>query len=224
MFLTIGGMLDAASLAHIRETASKLDWRDGAATAGATAKRVKRNVQADLSSAAGQNVIQDVMSALAGNTVFMAAARPAKYSPLMLSKTGTGGGYGTHADNAVMGQGVGRLRTDLSFTLFLSDPETYDGGALMLDLAAGTQALKPAAGDLVLYPSTLLHAVEPVTSGERLAIVGWVQSQLRNADQRRTLFDLERVRAGLRANPNLEKETLLLDKVVSNLLRQWVEL
>ena len=224
MFMMIGNVLDAAALGRVRGNAEELEWRDGALTAGVTAKQVKHNEQADLSSVPGKAVVQEVTGAIKANAVFTAAARPAKLSPILLSRTGPGGGYGAHVDNAIMGSEGRKLRTDLSFTLFLSDPESYEGGELVLDLPGGAQSLKPAAGDLILYPSTLIHAVETVTSGERLVAVGWVQSQLRSAAQRQTLFDLEQVRATLRAKQGMGSEALMLDKVISNLLRQWGEL
>ena len=123
-----------------------------------------------------------------------------------------------------MGRGEAGLRTDLSFTLFLSAPEAYEGGALTLDLPGGRQSLKPAAGDMVLYPSSQIHEVETVTKGERLVAVGWIQSQIRSAQQRQIIFDLEQVRATLRAKPGKGDEMLLLDKAISNLLREWADL
>lgn len=224
MFLTIGNVLDAATLEQMPEIAARLDWRDGARTAGAIAKRVKRNEQADLSTGAGKALAGRLMGAISGHSVLRAAARPARFSPLLLSRTGPGGGYGAHVDNALMGTGQSALRTDLSFTLFLSAPEDYEGGALWLDLPGGAQSLKPAAGDMVLYPSTLIHEVETVTSGARLVAVGWIQSEIRSAEQRQILFDLEQVRATLRSRPEAGPELLMLDKAFSNLLRQWVNL
>lgn len=224
MFLVIGNVLSASALGGCKAAIETLEWRDGAQTAGASAKKVKKNLQADLSSEAGKSLVSDVMSALRSNQVLMAAARPAEFSPLLLSKTQAGGGYGEHVDNAVMGAERRKIRTDLSFTLFLSDPEHYEGGALSLDLPGGIQKLKPAAGDLVLYPSTLIHEVEPVESGERLAAVGWIQSDIRSAEQRQILFDLEQVRATLRGRASQGPELLMLDKAISNLLRQWIDI
>lgn len=224
MFLTIGNVLEASAVASLRTRAAKLAWRDGARTAGKVAKTVKKNEQADLSTAAGKAVVDEIMKAVGANAVVKAAAQPARFSPLLLSRTGIGGGYGAHVDNAVMGRDDTRLRTDLSFTVFLSAPEDYEGGALTLDLPGGTQSLKPAAGDMVLYPSSLIHEVETVTKGERLVAVGWIQSQIRSAQQRQIIFDLEQVRATLRAKPSKGDEMLLLDKAISNLLREWTNL
>ena len=224
MFLTIGGVLSADNLRTCQQEAGKLEWRDGAATAGASAKQVKRNAQADLSSDAGRKLSSGLLDAIRSNDIVQVAARPRKFSPLLLSKTGKGGGYGAHVDNALMGQGQNRMRSDLSFTLFLSDPHSYEGGELSLDLPAGVQKLKPIAGDMVLYPSTLIHQVEPVTDGERLVAVGWIESEIRNREHRQILFDLEQVRTTLRAKGQASPELLVLDKAISNLLRQWVSL
>lgn len=224
MFLTIGNVLHADKLEIVRNVATKLKWRDGADTAGPTARKVKRNQQADLSDPQGKALHDQLMAAINANTVLQAAARPAKFSRLLLSRTSKDGGYGAHVDNAIMGAGDHKLRTDLSFTLFLSDPEAYEGGALMLDLPGGQQSLKPQAGELVLYPSTLIHAVEPVSAGERLVAVGWIQSQIRHAEQRQILFDLEQVRSTLRAKDGTSPEALMLDKAMSNLLRQWTDI
>lgn len=222
MFFTIANVLDDAATVRLRGAVSALEWRDGAATAGAVAKRVKRNLQAVATTKAGEAIRAELMNAIRGNAVFMAAAQPAKFSPLMLSKTRDGGGYGAHVDNALMGDGEARLRTDLSFTLFLSEPDSYEGGALMMDLPSGVQSVKPAAGDLVLYPSTLIHEVETVTRGERLAAVGWVQSEVRGEAERQVLFDLEQVRVAIRAKaPDNAPERLILDKAIANMLRMW---
>ena len=223
MFFIIANVLNADELADICAKAVELDWRDGAATAGSVAKRVKRNQQALTNTEAGKSLTARLTHSILASAVFQAAARPAKLSPLLISRTREGGGYGAHVDNAVMGEGAARLRTDLSFTLFLSSPEEYEGGALAMDMPGGVQRVKPAAGDLVLYPSTLIHEVEPVTKGERLAAVAWVQSEVREQERRQILFDLEQVRIAQRVGtPADAPERLVLDKAISNLLRLWV--
>lgn len=222
MFFVIANVLNTDELEDARVKASALEWRDGAATAGPVAKRVKRNLQANTGTAAGKALTGKLKQAVLASQVFQAAARPAKFSPLLISRTSGGGGYGAHVDNAIMGEGAGRMRTDLSFTLFLSSPDDYEGGALAMDMPGGVQRIKPAAGDLVLYPSTLIHEVEPVTEGERLAAVGWVQSDVREQERRQILFDLEQVRVAQRAGTAAEApERLVLDKAISNLLRLW---
>ena len=221
MFLTIGNVLSASDLAELHGEIQRLNWHDGKTTAGSRARSVKRNEQADLSSSAGQKLLEKVSKALREQPVFQAAARPRKYSKFLLSRTGEDGGYGRHIDNAIMGKSAKRLRSDLSFTLFLSDPAEYGGGELELEFPAGTQSIKLASGDMVLYPSTLIHEVKPVTSGERIVIVGWIESAVRDPSKREVLFDLDRVRLAL-SEEQLDMEArLVLDKVYSNLLRLW---
>jgi len=224
MFFTLGNVLDKAALDEARAHIAGLSWRDGAVTAGASAKQVKRNEQADLSTAGGKALAANLLKQIKAHPIVQAYARPARVSPLLLSRTGVHGGYGAHVDNAIMGRGQNRLRTDLSFTLFLSDPESYEGGELALDLTSGVQTVKLNAGDMVIYPSGFIHEVTPVTKGERLVAVGWIQSQIRSAANRQTLFDLEQVRTTLRGKSAGSPELLTLDKVISNLLREWVEL
>ncbi len=220
--LRIGGVLNAEQLQSVQRAAADLNWRDGAETAGTMARKVKRNEQADWSSPGGATVHASLEAALKANIVMKSAARPRRMSRLILSRTHAGGGYGAHVDNALMGGGKQRLRSDLSFTLFLSEPKAYDGGELILDLAVGRQTIKLAAGDLILYPSTEIHRVAPVTSGERLVCVGWIESEVRDPAQRAILFDIDNLRAGLsKASPDALDQRLLLDKVASNLLRMW---
>ncbi|MCA8901556.1 MAG: Fe2+-dependent dioxygenase [Hyphomonas sp.] len=222
MLITLSGVLSADQIAEARRLAGALDWRDGTETAGPTARQVKRNEQADLTSSAGLKLKQLLQEAVEKHPVLKAAAQPRRFSPLMVSRTGPGGGYGRHVDNAFMGHGDRRVRTDLSFTLFLADPATYEGGELAVDTAAGEHVAKPAAGDLVLYPSTTLHEVRPVISGERLVAVGWIESAVRDAAAREILFDLENLRASLAAQHSPQSpEMLTLAKSISNLLRLW---
>ncbi|MCI4644715.1 MAG: Fe2+-dependent dioxygenase [Hyphomonadaceae bacterium] len=222
MSLLIAEVLDAEELREARELTATLAWRDGAKTAGATARAVKRNLQADLSSRTGAKLRDMLDEAIASHPVLRAAAQPKRFSNLLVSKTEAGGGYGLHVDNAFMGRGEARLRTDLSFTLFLSAPETYSGGELMVELAGMQQSFKPAAGDLVLYPSTSLHQVMPVTEGVRLVCVGWIESAVPDAAARDILFDLENLRASLAMRHEAQSpEMLTLAKAISNLLRRF---
>ena len=150
------------------------------------------------------------------------AALPRFISPLMISRTADEGHYGAHVDNAFMGAKNARLRTDISFTLFLTDPAEYDGGELVVHSAGMTQAIKGKAGELVLYPSSSIHEVRPVISGTRIVCVGWIESQIRDPAQREMLFDMENLRATLRGSlPAGSPELLTLDKTISNLLRMW---
>jgi PKHD-type hydroxylase len=142
----------------------------------------------------------------------------------MVSRTGEGEGYGTHVDNVLMGSGDTRIRTDISFTLFLSDPQDYDGGELTIDWAGMVHSMKLDAGSLLLYPSTSLHRVEMVTRGERMVCVGWVESQVRTAEQREILFDLDNLRANLSKSLPIEApEQLALAKITANIRRLWTD-
>ncbi|QIQ86959.1 Fe2+-dependent dioxygenase [Erythrobacter sp.] len=219
MILTVRAVEDPAPLAARIE---RLEWRDGRATAGATAKAVKRNLQAVLKGREGEALHGDLLGLVADNPVVKAAAQPRRFSRLLLSRTEDGGHYGAHVDNALMGTGEERMRTDISFTLFLSPPEDYEGGELVVYAAGMTQWIKPQAGELVLYPSSSIHEVRPVTKGARVACVGWIESWIADPSQREMLFDLENLRVSLRASlPRQSAELLTLDKTIANLLRMW---
>jgi PKHD-type hydroxylase len=215
--LIISDVLTPEDCARVREKLNGLTFRDGARTAGAAARQVKHNQQADLTDAAGVALAAFLADAVQRHPVLSAAAWPHAFSPLLISRTRAGGNYGPHVDNALMHG----LRTDLSFTLFLSDPATYDGGALAIDTPGGIQRLREAAGSLVLYASGAIHEVEPVTQGERLVAVGWIESAVRDASAREALFDIARLRADLVASASPAHALLRLDKITGDLLRRW---
>lgn len=222
MLISISQVLDADHLGLVRGLLEEVTWKDGAETAGRVARQVKSNLQADLSKTVGPKVEQVLSDAIRQNPVLMAAAQPGRMSPLLVSKTEAGGGYGLHVDNAFMRAGEGLLRTDLSFTLFLSSPEDYEGGELVIEHAGQTQALKPEAGDLVLYPSSSLHKVAEVGSGARLVCVGWIESRVRRSDDREMLFDLINLKAELAERLDAQSpEMLTLSKVIANLKRRF---
>ncbi len=224
MVLSIEAISDPAGLAQLRECLAGLSWRDGRVSAGPVAKRVKRNQQAVMSDPAGRKLRDMLTPLIADNPVVKAAARPRTLSGLMVSKTENDGHYGAHVDNAIMGTGAQRMRTDLSFTLFLSDPGSYEGGELVVHNAGLTQSLKGRAGELVLYPSSSIHEVRPVTAGARIVCVGWIESLIRDVGQREMLFDLENLRVSLRQRlPDDAPELLTLDKTMANLLRMWAQ-
>jgi PKHD-type hydroxylase len=214
--IALTGLLAPPEVGAIRDAIRKLEFGDGRASAGRRAREVKANDQA-LPSPARDAILEKVRRALMAHPVFLAAARPQKLTPLLLSRYRVGQTYGLHVDDAIMGG----LRTDLSFTLFLSDPATYEGGALEIEDNFAPREVRLAAGDLVLYPSTTLHRVTPVTRGERLAVVGWVQSLIRLEAQREVLFDLDQSIATLEqqgaARPVIDR----LSRARSNLLRLW---
>ncbi|MGO4909183.1 Fe2+-dependent dioxygenase [Pseudorhodobacter sp. W20_MBD10_FR17] len=218
MFLAIEGLIDPATVAVLREESAALAFEDGAKTAGRFAREVKANDQA-AASPARDAVLEVVTRALQANPLFAAAARPKAMTPLILSRYRMGQTYGLHVDDAVMGG----VRTDIFFTLFLSEPDSYDGGALIIEDSLESRAVKLAAGSVFLYPSTTLHRVEPVTAGERLVVVGWVQSRIRSAEKREILFDLDRSIAELHASAGKSAVFDTLCKTRSNLLRMWAE-
>lgn len=219
MILQIGGVLDVGALAAIRERLIAPDlWIDGRATAKGRARDAKLNQQAAPTEAA-KAALALIERAILQNAVFQSAAQPAALARLMLNRYGEGMEYGAHVDAPF----IDGVRTDLSFTLFLSDPESYDGGDLVIDSAGAEDAIKPPAGTLVLYPSTFLHRVARVSGGERLAAVGWVKSRLRSAEHRAMAFELERIGADL---ANLDAPAELRDRLQNlrnNFLRAFAD-
>lgn len=222
MILVVDAIPDPDHRAAIAERIALLEWRDGRETAGAVARAVKRNEQAMMEGPAGRALKDELSRILAEHPVVRAAAQPRRFSSLLISRTGEGGGYGAHVDNAVMGKGTGRVRTDLSFTLFLTPTGEYDGGELAIHTAGMTQEVKGEAGSMVLYPSGAIHEVRPVTRGTRIVCVGWIESMIADPARRELLFDLENLRASLRGQlPGQSAELLTLDKTIANLLRMW---
>lgn len=214
MLITIDQILDEEDLTRVRTEVAELVFVDGKATAGAHAKAVKNNQQA--TGTAAQTVVEFVQRALERHDVFAAAAQIKTFGPILISRYQVGQAYGLHVDNAFMAG----VRADLSFTLFLNPPDTYDGGALCIEQAAGRQSIKLPAGSLVLYPSTTVHEVEAVTRGERLAIVGWIESRIVSAEAREAMFDLAQVRAHLAQMPQVDPLVrLTLQKAEANLMR-----
>lgn len=221
MRVVIEDVLDTVGLAEIRAAAAQARFRDGRLTAGGLARRVKRNEQAKPGEA--ESVLRALAESLRDHPLFRLAARPLRLSPLMLSRYRPGMAYGRHVDDAVMQPQGGAMRADVAFTVFLSDPASYEGGALTLREPLGDTRFRPPAGAAVVYPADTLHEVEPVTAGERLAIVGWAQSLVRDASARQLLFDLE-VAAGQAESAGAAEAALGVRKAVSNLLRRWAEL
>lgn len=218
--MILDNVLSPHEVTRIRESLAAVPFRDGRFTAGPAARQVKLNEQADGREAEVAALANMVKMALERHPTFYALVRPTRWSNLMFSRYASGHRYGMHSDDASMIDAHGwPLRTDLSFTLLLSEPGDYEGGALRLIEGTSERNFRPAAGSVVIYPTGMLHEVTPVTSGVRLACVGWVQSLIRRSDQRELLFDLERARRNL---PEGEPQ-LLLDKAMGNLLRMWGE-
>lgn len=218
--IVLGEVLTATEVARIRESLVHVPFRDGRVTAGAAARPVKNNEQADGSLPEVMALARMVKMALERHPIFHGLARPIRWSSLMFSRYISGQRYGLHTDEACMSDEHGwPLRTDLSLTVFLSEPDDYEGGALRFLDTNGERSFRPAAGSAVVYPTGLLHEVTPVTRGVRLACVGWIQSLIRRADQRELLFDLECVRRELPEGA----AKLNLDQAIGNLVRMWGE-
>jgi PKHD-type hydroxylase len=198
-------------------SAPQAPWIDGASTAGWHARGLKRNHQLDGASALHRQLAGQLEGALTAQPLLQAAAFPRRIHSVLFSRSGVGEGYGRHVDNAWMAAG----RSDLSFSVFLSEPDAYAGGALVLETASGEEALRLPAGHAVVYPSTQLHRVEPVTAGERLVAVGWIESRIRHADQRELLFELDTARRALFERHGKDVIFDLISRSYSNLLRRW---
>jgi len=213
MILPIGSALPPSLLQAARDLATQdALFVDGANTAGWYARPLKKNMQAKPAPAVSK-LLRQIGDVISSHELVQAAARPKSVVRLLLSRYGSGMEYGAHVDDAIMdGQ-----RTDLS------DPDSYQGGELMIDEPSADRAFKLDAGSLLLYPSTTLHRVAPVTSGQRLVIVGWIRSLIRDPGQREILFDLERSIAQLRQQSEQREVLSLLLKSRSNLLRRWAE-
>jgi PKHD-type hydroxylase len=200
---------------------SALQWNSGKRTAGAAARGVRENLQADGADPKVQALERFVVEALRRHPLFEFAARPARLTRLMFSRYEPGMTYGAHTDDALMGADDDKVRTDLALTLFLEEASKYEGGALVIDSALGEQEIKLEAGDAILYPAGSIHHVAPVTNGVRLAAVGWIESHIADAGQREVLFDLSVTRERLAEAGVAREELLRLDKSISNLLRMW---
>ena len=218
MILAIADVLTEADVTAVRNGLDRASVQPGGDTAGWSARRVKSNLQAG-DSPETQALRALVRSRLLEHPVFALATRPKAVIGPLFSRYEPGHAYGTHVDNAI----IDGVRTDVSFTLFLSDPASYDGGELVIDTPSGEEAFKLAPGSAVTYPATTLHRVAPVTRGERLAAAGWVRSYLREAAQRELLFDLETARRRLFEREGKTAEADLLAKCAANLMRMWCE-
>ncbi|MEO0350239.1 MAG: Fe2+-dependent dioxygenase [Cyanobacteria bacterium P01_A01_bin.15] len=217
MLFQIPDVLAADELDQLQKKMGEASLIDGKATAGWYAKQVKNNQQ--LQSRDGKPLETLVKKALLRHPLFQTAVRPKQLHTLRFSRYGPGMSYGTHADNAIMDGG----RADVSFTLFLNQPADYAGGELVIEGADNEQTYKLTPGTAIVYPSSTLHRVNPVTQGQRLVAVGWVQSQVRDPARRELLFDIDTVRHSLFAQHGKTVEFDLLSKSVSNLLRRWAE-
>jgi len=226
MLVTIPDVLTAEQVRHMRAILDGADWSDGKVTAGYQAQTVKDNQQLTETHPVAQQLGEMVLNALGSNPLFLSAALPLRVFPPMFNRYAGGGHFGTHVDTAVrpIGNTGFRIRTDLSCTLFLTEPSEYDGGELRIEDVYGVQSVKLPAGSMILYPSTSLHHVTPVTRGARVSSFFWLQSMVRQDAQRTLLFDLDTSIQRLAADHPEHPSTVQLTGVYHNLLRQWAEL
>lgn len=225
MLLKIPQVLTKAQVASCKQVLQDADWADGNVTAGYQSAQAKHNLQLPENSPAARQLGDLVLQALAQNKLFMSAALPLKIFPPLFNCYQGGQSFGVHVDNAIRqvpGTPV-KVRTDLSMTLFFSEPEEYEGGELVIEDTYGAHSVKLAAGDMVLYPSTSLHKVTPVTKGRRLASFFWLQSMVASDEKRSLLFDMDMAIQSLRQQLADSREIVQLTGVYHNLLRQWAQ-
>ncbi len=226
MLLRISQALAPGELAQVRSLVASADWADGRITAGDQSAGVKNNQQLPENLPAAQQARHIVSAALARNPMFVTGALPKTVYPPLFNRYGAlANSFGDHIDNAVRTHAATarHVRTDISCTLFLSDPRQYDGGELVVQDTYGEQRIKFDAGDLVMYPGTSVHRVEPVTRGERLACFFWIESMVRRDDQRRLLYDMDMAILALRQAGGDTAETVKLTGCYHNLLRMWAD-
>ncbi|MGA9795223.1 MAG: Fe2+-dependent dioxygenase [Rhizomicrobium sp.] len=223
MLVQVPHVLDGATLAQMRARLAEATWVDGRVTAGHQSARVKENFQLAEDSAAARALGDIVLRALEHNGLFISAALPRSVFPPLFNKYEPGSGFGAHVDNAIreIADTGRRIRTDVSATLFLSAPEDYDGGELIVEDTYGSHAVKLPAGDMILYPATSLHRVAPVTRGQRIASFFWIQSLVKDDGERTMLFELDRTIAELGQRAPNDPALVRLTATYHNLVRKW---
>ena len=225
MLLQIPNVLSPEGLTRCRELVAGAAWADGRVTAGTQSAQVKRNLQLPEDLPGAREAQRLILDALGNNGLFLSAALPLRVFPPLFNRYESGMDFGSHVDNAIRthvasGQ---HIRTDISVTLFLSAPEDYDGGELIIEDTFGTQSIKLAAGDAILYPSSSVHRVLPVTRGARVASFFWIESRVRQAERRRLLFDMDASILNLRQAQGETEIAVTLTGCYHNLLRMWAE-
>lgn len=221
MILSIDNVLTSEELKFIVDRLDTADFVDGRTTAGWHAKVVKNNTQLDSQASYAKDLRELIKAAMKRNALFQSAVLPKIIHSMLFSRYEQGMSYGRHVDNALMGDDF--WRSDVSFTVFLNDPSTYAGGELVIESTDSERIYKLEAGKAIVYPSSTLHWVEPVTEGVRLAAVGWVQSLVRDFNEREILFDLDTARRSIFAKEGKSIEFDLISKSYANLLRKWAE-
>lgn len=227
MITYIPNFLSAEEVAPIAAQLAQAGFTDGAVTAGWHAREVKKNQQLIHGMPGHEPLEKAVRAVLLRNPTFQMAARPRYIAPIIFNRYETGMNYGRHVDEPLMniaGASPSHLRSDISFTLFLTDPAAYEGGELIIGGGGVEQSFKQPVGTLIAYPSSTIHRVMPVTSGVRFAAIGWVQSEIRDSEQRAIIYDLDRVRRGIYGKEGKTDAFDLLTKCHANLLRMWAEL
>jgi PKHD-type hydroxylase len=225
MMLHIPGLLAPDEVDQLRRELDAADWSDGRATVGAQGAQVKRNLQLDPGLPVAQALSLHILGKLRQHPMFFSATLPLRIMPPLFNRYTGGGEYGLHVDGAVMSQrgSEQRLRSDVSATLFLCEPEEYDGGELVVKDTYGEHEARLPAGDLLVYPSTSLHQVLPVTRGARVCAFFWVQSMVRDDARRAQLYELDQTIQALRARLGEAPECVALTGHYHNLLRMWAE-
>jgi PKHD-type hydroxylase len=224
MIMRIPNVLAADAAGALAAELSAANWADGRATAGTQSAQAKHNDQLDERDSIARAAGERIVTALERNSLFISAALPLRVFPPLFNRYAVGQAFGAHVDNAIRQTKDGRtLRTDLSATLFLSAPEEYTGGELVIGGPGGVQAVKFGAGDLVLYPANSVHRVEPVTAGARIAAFFWIQSMVRDDCRRRTLFELDESIRTLRHEIGDRPALVSLMSVYHNLVRAWAD-
>ncbi len=222
MLLAVPDLLTASQVTEARRLLEAEEWVDGRITAGHQGARVKHNAQLPPDSAAAAQVGRTILQALGANPLFMSAALPLHVLPPMFNRYAGGQAFGTHVDGSIRSLPNGqRIRTDLSCTLFLSAPDEYEGGELTIEDTYGAKSVKLPAGHMILYPSTSLHHVTPVTSGVRVSSFFWLQSMVREDSRRALLFDMDIAIQRLASESPLHPSVISLTGVYHNLLREW---
>jgi PKHD-type hydroxylase len=224
MLLTAGGILKADELALVRGWLAEAPFVDGKLSAGLAARRVKQNQELEAGAADLERLNRVVMGALARHPAYRAGALPLHVASPLYARYRPGMTYGEHLDDPIMGSGGLLYRSDVALTLFLSAPEDYDGGELVIHGPLGEQAVKLPAGDAVLYPASTLHRVAPVTRGERLVAVTWVQSLVRDPARRELLYGLNAAREKLLQTAPDADETAQVNAAYLNLIRMWSDI
>jgi PKHD-type hydroxylase len=225
MLLHIPNVLNAEELKSIQKILHEANWVDGKVTAGTQSEQVKNNLQLSEDSEAAESARKIVLKALSRNALFFSAVLPKKIYPPLFNQYRGGMNFGNHIDNAVRTHAAtgNHVRTDVSSTLFLSEPDSYEGGELVVEDTYGQQMVKLPAGDMVVYPGTSLHHVRPVTQGARIASFFWTQSMIRDDAQRTLLFDMDAAISTLRQQHGDSAAVVRLTGNYHNLIRMWAD-